>query len=151
MKEIYGDMWDYMRDGNILVITTNGTIKRNGCAVMGRGNALQASRRFQGIEETLGFKLKLHGNRCFILIDRPEFKIVSFPVKRNWYEKADLELIRKSAHDLDMIVSMFNWQNVIVPRPGVGNGGLQWENVKDVLEPVFDDRFSIITNEEGNE
>ena len=38
MKEITGDLWDYYRRPmHTICITTNGTIKKNGKAVMGRG------------------------------------------------------------------------------------------------------------------
>ena len=46
MKEITGDIWDYHKQGHWIVITTNGTVKSNGEAVMGRGIALQARAKF---------------------------------------------------------------------------------------------------------
>jgi len=42
MKEVIGNIWNYYNKGNWIVITTNGTIKKNGEAVMGRGVALEA-------------------------------------------------------------------------------------------------------------
>lgn len=41
-----------------LCITTNGYIKKNGCAVMGAGVAKQARDRFDGLDRLLGEKLK---------------------------------------------------------------------------------------------
>lgn len=38
------------------------------------------------------------------------------------------------------------WRYILLPRPGCGNGSLNWErDVRPVLAPVLDDRFSVIT------
>lgn len=47
-------------------VTTNGCIKKDGTAVMGRGMALYADQRF-GLSETLGRYLAEYGNRAFYL------------------------------------------------------------------------------------
>jgi hypothetical protein len=36
-------------------------------------------------------------------------------------------------------------ENVLVPRPGCGNGQLDWEDVKPILLDHFDDRFIVVT------
>lgn len=54
MKEVTGNIWDYHEKGYWIVITTNGTVKANGEAVMGRGVALQAKRKYQGLPWRLG-------------------------------------------------------------------------------------------------
>jgi O-acetyl-ADP-ribose deacetylase (regulator of RNase III) len=72
-------------------------------------------------------------------------KIVSFPVKHQWFdEKADIFLIRRSAKQLVDLANMTNWQTIAMPRPGCGNGGLDWEDVKPVIESILDDRFVVI-------
>jgi hypothetical protein len=145
MKEICGDMWDYMKDGNVLVITTNGTIKKDGCAVMGRGNAYEAKQRFPGIDQTLGDLLKIFGNHCFILINRPEFKIVSLPVKYSFWEEASLELIERSTQELVELVGHHGFKQIIIARPGCGNGKQSWSMVKAIIEKYLDDRFLVIS------
>ena len=60
MKIVTGDIWKYPAD--VICIPTNGFIKRNGAAVMGRGVAKQATQRFIGIEFTIGEHLKWNGN-----------------------------------------------------------------------------------------
>ena len=37
-----------------------------------------------------------------------------------------------------------NFSSVLLPKPGCANGGLNWEQVKPLLEQYLDDRFTII-------
>lgn len=62
-----------------------------------------------------------------------------------WACKASLEIIEQSCQQLVHITNTLNFQKVIVPRPGVGYGELQWEDVQPILEKYLDDRFHIIT------
>jgi hypothetical protein len=150
MIEVVGNLWTYKtpdgRDPDVRVITTNGTVKKNGECVMGRGCALEAKQRWPHIAETLGRFLNKFGNVPFQLMLHPEI-LWTFPVKHNWHEKADITLIEQSARRVvRMVNDDFDEQLVVVmPRPGCGNGGLRWEDVKPVLEPILDDRFHVIT------
>lgn len=157
MIEVRGNLWEYEAD--FRCITTNGFIKTNGAAVMGRGCALEATQKYPGIDEVLGFLLKEHGNHVHELSwfdPQPSTQqqargLLSFPVKHNWRDKADPDLIRRSASELRKFIDdydrNFDAVNtvVVVPRPGCGNGQLRWEDVKPILEPYFDDRFHVIT------
>lgn len=67
-----------------------------------------------------------------------------FPVKHNWFEKADPALIRQSAYELCVLAGKMGWQEVRMPRPGCGNGGLDWGYVKPTIEPLLDDRFVVV-------
>lgn len=137
MREVFGDLWEYPAD--IRVITTNGDVNRFGQAVMGRGVALQAKQRYPNIEKALAYCLSKYGLRVVML----RHDLFAFPVKRHWHEKARLSLIRRSAQEL---VSMTDrTQVVVLPRPGCGNGGLSWEDVKPVIAPILKSkRFVVI-------
>ena len=149
MIEVVGNLWDFPAD--VRVITTNGTVKKNGECVMGRGCALEAKRFQPEIPKLLGHHIQeTKSNTPFLF---PAIlkgaRLVSFPVKHNWYEKADIDLIEVSARILTAWANMPDkvgvWNTVVLPRPGCGNGGLRWEDVKPVLEPILDDRFHVIT------
>lgn len=72
--------------------------------------------------------------------------LASFPVKRHWREKADLELIERSARQLVEIVENRSYAAAVLPRPGCGNGSLSWEAVRPVLERALPgERFTVIT------
>lgn len=140
MKEITGNLWDYYgKRGATICLTVNGTIKANGEAVMGRGCALEAVQRLRGkstgvpryeIAKVWGQRLKDYGLKLMYLC---EFDLYMFPVKYNWWERASLELIKKSAQDLATFADVTAGQ-IILPRPGCGNGRLTWADVKPVIE-----------------
>lgn len=140
MEEIKGNLWDFWPE-HIIVITTNGFVKNNGECVMGRGCAREARDRFPWIAKWLGDFIKLYGNHVYYLGEG----IVSFPVKHNWWKKSDFTLIERSTQELVAITNKMRWPIVVVPRPGCGNGGLDWKDVKPILEKYLDDRFKIIT------
>jgi hypothetical protein len=157
MIELKGDLWDFHKEGHWICITTNGTIKSNGSVVMGRGCVLELKRKFKGIEFLIGQQIKRLGNIPFVSNDD---KIITFPVKHNWWEVADIDLIRASAKIIRGLVNgfgdsseysdyyspMLEINSLYIPRPGCGNGKLDWKDVKKVLEPIFDDeRYIIIT------
>lgn len=140
MKEIKGNLWDFTNKC-IIAITTNGTVKKSGECVMGKGCALEAKLKFPGLDKKLGELIIQKGNKVHYLGNN----IVSFPTKYNWWEDADIQLIEKSAKQIAMLASLMNWHTVIIPRPGCGSGRLKWADVKPILEEHLDDRFSIIS------
>jgi hypothetical protein len=141
MLESIGDIWEQADQGAVIVITTNGSLTRAGRAVLGRGVARQAALRFPGLADTLGRLLAEQGSQVFDLGGR----IVSFPVEETAWSQPDLRIIARSAKELRMLADRSGWQRVIVPRPGCGGGGLAWKDVRPLLAPWFDERFTVIS------
>ena len=138
MINVNCDLWEYPADWR--AITTNGSINSKGLAVMGRGCALEAKKRFPGLQGSLAYNLKLGGNHIFMF---PEYKIITFPVKHQWFEKADINLITRSAEELRS-----NWEDpwiIAMPRPGCGNGGLSWADVRPVIVDILPDNVTILS------
>lgn len=144
MLEARGDLWDFHEDGYTICITTNGFVKKNGEAVMGRGCAREATYRYDDIAELLGNWIDMRGNKICWFSDK---RIISFPVKHHWKEEADIELIKASSRDLmDLLDQNPDTKTPIyLPRPGCGNGRLKWSDVKPVLAEVLDDRVIVVT------
>jgi len=139
MKEAQIELWDVTNGWK--VITTNGSVNKKGLAVMGRGCALEAATRIPMLPKFLAMVLEKTGNKVYVW----DYNIITFPVKHKWNEKADLELIKKSAEELVEIANTLSMAKVYLPRPGCGYGYLAWEIVKKELEPILDDRFIVIT------
>lgn len=147
MNVLNADIWDLWTQGKIICITTNGDVRKDGLAVMGRGVALQATRRIAGIQQALGQSLKTHGN---VLRYFPEKKIIIFPVKHHWNERADLKLIGESCDALHGLCAALDNSicPVYLPKPGCGNGGLDWTDVRPIVKPLVDEGRAIIVDRE---
>ncbi len=141
MQIIRASLWDEKFDGQYRAITTNGVVKSDGRLVMGKGIALEACRRHKDLSFKLGVLVKAGGNHCYILHKE---RLISFPTKHNWKNNSDIKLIEQSCIELVSLCDWFSIGEVYLPKPGCGNGGLNWEKeVKQVIEPLFDDRFYI--------
>jgi len=146
MKVIKDNVWKYWEKGHYIVIPTNGTIKKDGSCVMGRGLALQAKEKVKGIEYTLGKSIYRFGNGTLFLPDN----LIAFPVKHNWWEKVDLKLIERSAKQLRELIEFIKPYSYLIkypiylPKVGCGNGGLNWKNVEPILDKYLDDRFIVV-------
>jgi len=143
MKETKGNLWE-AKPQFIRCITTNGTIKKNGELVMGRGNALQAKQKHPELPKLLGQYIKNSGNIVYYL---KEYGIATFPVKHHWQDKADIGLIIQSCYQLNALLDSLN-KPAVLPRPGCANGKLNWEKeVKPVISTILSNKVWVITNE----
>lgn len=137
MQEIRGNLWDfYDRPNHIVCITTNGFVKNDGSAVMGRGCALEATTRFPWMPRALGKHIKEQGNVAHLMYtseDQTEGVFI-FPVKHNWWETADLSLIEQSARKLAEYANGATDHIFILPKPGCGNGKLDWSLVREQIK-----------------
>lgn len=154
MLEEYGDIWEHADDYDAIVITTNGFVKQNGEAVMGRGIAKQAKEKYPWLPKLLGGWIIASDNMAGIFTHGSIYPkhIITMPVKPilgpngepGWKAKADICLIKESARITAINVNDYEIEKIIMPRPGCGNGGLKWEDVKPIIEPIFDDRFTVM-------
>jgi hypothetical protein len=143
MREVVGNIWDYHAKGHWVGITTNAVTKENGEAVMGRGIALQAAQRFPLLARQLGAKLRHDGNHVYAW---PDYRLFTFPTKRHWQNPSPLALIEQSAVELTALIDQGTIQApIVIPRPGCGNGQLDWKDVGPVLAKIWNDRFLVIT------
>lgn len=168
MKERKADLFEtiYEDDVDAICITTNGMYLENGAACMGGGCARVCADRWPETAFRLGKCLKnFNLNVPYVIgaldedgeylepnlriIKEQKFKtlILSFPTINNLMDGANLDLVRESAIELKKMADRFQLRGVVVPRMGVGIGGLAWTDVKPIAEEFFDDRFTIVSFE----
>jgi len=141
MIEERGCIWKKHEKGYFIAVTTNGVVKADGTCVMGKGIALQAAQKFPTLPEKLGYKLRRSGNHVYAFL---EIRILSFPTKHDWRDPSSLSLIKQSCEELVAILHEYNIDRLYMTRPGCGNGRLDWNDVKPILEGTLDDRFIIV-------
>ena len=123
-----------------MVITTSGSLTRDGRAVLGRGVARQALAHCPELPYLLGEKLRTGGNHVHPLGE----SLASFPVEETAWSLPDPALIARSAGELRALADRHHWPAIALPRPGCGGGGLSWATVRPLLAAEFDDRFRIV-------
>jgi O-acetyl-ADP-ribose deacetylase (regulator of RNase III) len=166
MKEIKKDLFECIADDGVdaICVTTNGNYTVGGLACMGGGCAGVAARRWPEVPKRLGKLLKqYHNNIPFVIgavdaqgnhldmtpkmIKDHKYKclIFSFPTINNLGKESNIQLIKQSATIMADYAEQFDLKQIILPRPGVGIGGLTWAEVKPVIAPILGDRFTIVS------
>jgi hypothetical protein len=147
MREIQGNIWDYHTGYIPVVITTNCDINSQGNAIMGKGIALEAKKKFPKLPLFLAQHIKRFYDKVKFF---PEYNIFCLPTKEHYWENSNLLLIEEGILNLRSIVNWYNefsesmMKKVYLPRLGCGCGNLKWENVKPLIETYLDDRFIVI-------
>lgn len=138
---VTGNMWDVFHDTEWFLITTNPIINKQGLAVMGRGIAKEAADRFPRLRLEFAEQLcqrKLRESNVFTIGRYDGTRVGCFMVKNHWKERARLDIIEKSVQDLLSTLATITDIRGYSPRvdlnfPGVGNGGLDKEDVRPLL------------------
>ena len=79
---VQGNLFEQRCDA--IVIPTNGYYTYQNEAVMGRGVALQASKKWPECKKRLGYMLQMHGTNVFMISRKKrigDYYVVNFPVK----------------------------------------------------------------------
>lgn len=142
LQVVKDNIWNFLGHGFWVVIPTNGQTNQRDFAVMGRGLALQATRKFPNLSTLLGRRLIEHGNYIHIF---PEYALITFPVKEHWCNKASIALIERSMSDLEKLARNIQFGSIAMPKVGCGNGGLKWTRVKPIIEDYVEE-ISPFTN-----
>lgn len=127
-----------------MCVTTNGMIKKNGRAVMGRGIALSVNTKYH-VDNILAKHSRTNGNIPADLGIYDGFHVLSFPTKNNWRDNSSIELIKNSAQELVKLADSLGLTKIYLTKPGCTNGHLDWlSTVKPEISNILDDRFIVI-------
>ena len=67
---------------------------------------------------------------------QPHF-IINFPTKDDWRSKSKISFIEEGLKDLIVQVKRLGIKSIAVPPLGCGNGGLDWNDVRPLIEQSF--------------
>lgn len=70
--------------------------------------------------------------------------LIAFPTMHQIGELADIDLILRSTNHLVEMADTRSWNNVFLPSPGTGAGGLSVALVHGYLKDRLDDRFTVM-------
>jgi O-acetyl-ADP-ribose deacetylase (regulator of RNase III) len=115
----------------------------NCVGVMGKGIALQFrnkwpenNRAYQAACKAKQVRL----GRMFVFdsggLVKPNY-IINFPTKDHWRGKSSLQSIRDGLKDLIAQVKRLAIRSIAMPPLGCGNGGLEWSEVRPLIEAAF--------------
>ena len=130
--------------GNILEADADALVNTVNCVgVMGKGLALQFKQAFPAnfkayeaacrAREVVAGKMFIFDNGSLV---KPRY-IVNFPTKRHWRDNSRIEDIRSGLESLISDVRRLDIRSIAVPPLGCGLGGLNWRDVRPMIENSF--------------
>ena len=129
--------------GNILTADVEALVNTvNTVGIMGKGIALAFKKAFP-----LNYKLykKVCNNKEFTIGSMfttntgqlmPKF-IINFPTKEHWKGRSKIESIENGMKKLVETIKTNQIKSIAIPPLGCGNGGLNWPNIKEVIEIIL--------------
>jgi O-acetyl-ADP-ribose deacetylase (regulator of RNase III) len=132
------------RHGNILEADAEALVNTVNCVgVMGKGLALQFKHafpaNFKAYEAACRVREVVPG-RMFIFDNgnpqNPRY-ILNFPTKRHWRDNSRIEDIRSGLESLVADLRRLGIRSIAVPPLGCGLGGLNWRDVRPMIENSF--------------
>ncbi|HEX5244148.1 MAG TPA: macro domain-containing protein [Tepidisphaeraceae bacterium] len=139
-----------MAHGNLLDADVDALVNTvNTVGVMGKGIALMFKERFPENYEAYAAACKrkeLAVGRMFVT-ESPELKgprwIINFPTKAHWRNPSKIEWIESGLQDLHRVVKEKRIKSIAIPPLGSGNGGLNWHEVRPLIEASLSDLHDV--------
>lgn len=127
--------------GNLLAAPTEALVNTvNTVGVMGKGIALQFKERFpenRQIYERASKAGEVKIGKMLVVQEHTtegEKFIINFPTKTEWFKKSQYVYIEEGLKDLARVINELKIKSIAIPPLGCGNGGLQWDKVKKMIE-----------------
>lgn len=132
IKYLTGNILDSQAEALVNTVNTVG--------VMGKGIALQFKKAYPNSFKAYYQACKnkeIEIGKLFVTKDSNvstgEKVIVSFPTKKDWRKPSEYEYIEKGLQDLMNVINNYKIKSIAIPPLGSGNGGLEWEKVKNII------------------
>lgn len=131
-------MLELIEKGNIFNSSCEFLVNPVNCVgVMGKGLALEFKNKyplnFEVYKKACDNASLNIGKLLVVPVDNNKF-IVNFPTKKHWRNKSDLEFIKIGLEELKVAIKEFNIKSIALPKLGCGLGGLDWNEVFDLIK-----------------
>lgn len=133
IKYIVGNIFESNAQALVNTVNTDG--------VMGKGIALQFKKLFPNnytayvvacANQTIGIGNLLVLEDSSLITSAKT--IINFPTKISWRKPSEYVFIEKGLDDLVRIINDNNIDSIAIPPLGAGNGGLNWQKVKKLID-----------------
>lgn len=132
-------------EGNLLKAEAEALVNTvNTVGVMGKGIALMFKEAFP--ENFLAYSAackkheievgRIFGTERKDLVGGPKW-IINFPTKKHWRNPSKIEWIKDGLQDLVRFIREHKIKSIALPPLGSGNGGLDWKEVRPVVEAAL--------------
>jgi len=126
------------KQGNIFDQDVDVIVNPVNCVgVMGAGLAKQFKSRYPGnfteYKKACDADLVRIG-KGFLYRSQSSVDILNFPTKDHWREPSQLDFIKQGMNDMVLIMRKFDYKSIAIPPLGSGLGGLDWSEVRSVLQ-----------------
>lgn len=132
------------KTGNLLGARVDALVNTvNEVGVMGKGIALQFRESYPESAREYADAAKRHEVHVGRVLVTPSHAlmgpqwIIHFPTKRHWRRPSRLEWVREGLGDLVRVVQELRIRSIAVPPLGCGNGGLDWTEVRALIDEAF--------------
>jgi O-acetyl-ADP-ribose deacetylase (regulator of RNase III) len=130
--------------GNIVDQSTEAIVNTVNCVgVMGRGIALSFKKAFpenyndyiEACKKGEVVPGKMHVHVTGDIFERKY--IINFPTKKHWKGNSNIIDIKEGLKDLVNVINHYDIKSITIPPLGCGLGGLDWEEVRPLIEDTF--------------
>ena len=132
------------QQGNLLETQADALVNTVNCVgIMGKGIALQFKQAFPENFKQYERACKsnqVQAGRMFVFATDSLFPpkyLINFPTKKHWKGKSKIADIQSGLTDLVNEIQKLDITSIAIPPLGCGNGGLNWLEVKPLIESAF--------------
>ena len=145
----------FYKSGDMFATPADAIVNTVNCVgVMGKGVALQFKNRWPDNFKAykLACKQKLvRPGKMFVHDNGDMFEtsnyryLINFPTKQHWRSKSKIEFVEEGLADFVEVLKYYDIKSVCIPPLGCGNGGLDWNVVRPLIEGALTEE-SLIRN-----
>jgi hypothetical protein len=129
----YSDTWS---EDDVYFFTANQVVKRDGCLVMGAGNAKSCAMDIPCAPFVMGQVQELTPKQLHIVTLPDNRNLGSLATKVHFKDKSDLDFVKEGLFKLYELAKATPNTTFHVPYPAIGKGGLKRSQLDHIVESL---------------